>query len=37
MTNDGVVMLLGQVEREMGLMDVAAGCIADPRSQLLIS
>jgi hypothetical protein len=29
-------MLLGQVDRKLGLMDAAARCIADPRSPLLI-
>jgi len=36
MTRDGGVMLLGQVDRKLGLMDAAARCIADPRSPLLI-
>jgi hypothetical protein len=36
MTSDGGVMLLGQVDRKLGLMDAAARCIADPRSPLLI-
>ncbi len=35
-TSDGGVMLLGQVDRKLGLMDAAARCIADPRSPLLI-
>ena len=37
MTSDGGVMLLGQVDRKLGLMDAAARCIADPRSALLIT
>lgn len=37
MTSDGGVMLLGQVDRKLGLMDAAARCIADPRSPLLIN
>ncbi|KAF5293944.1 hypothetical protein FQA39_LY19368 [Lamprigera yunnana] len=36
MTSDGGVMLLGQVDRKLGLMDAAARCITDPRSPLLI-
>ena len=36
MTSDGGVMLLGQVDRKLGLMDAAARCIADPRSPRLI-
>ena len=36
MTSDGGVMLLGQVDRKLALMDAAARCIADPRSPLLI-
>jgi hypothetical protein len=32
MTSDGGVMLLGQVDRKLGLMDAAARCIADPRN-----
>ena len=36
MTSDGGVVLLGQVDRKLGLMDAAARCIADPRSPLLI-
>jgi len=36
MTSDGGVMLLGQVDRKLGLMDAAARCIADPRNPLLI-
>ena len=37
MSGDGGVMLLGQVDRKLGLMDAAARCIADPRSPLLIT
>lgn len=37
MTSDGGVMLLGQVDRKLGLMDAAARCIADPRNPLLIT
>ena len=36
MTSDGGVMLLSEVDRKIGLMQAAAGCIADPRSPLLI-
>jgi len=36
MTSDGGVMLLGEVDRKLGLMDAAARCIADPRDPLLI-
>jgi Transposase DDE domain group 1 len=36
MTSDGGVMLLGQLDRKLGLLDAAARCIADPRSPLLI-
>lgn len=36
MTSDGGVMLLGATDRKLGLMEAAAGCIADPRSPLLI-
>ena len=36
MTGDGGVLLLGEVDRKLGLMDAAARCIADPRSPLLI-
>lgn len=36
MTGDGGVMLLGEVDRKLGLLDAAARCIADPRSPLLI-
>ena len=36
MTSDGGVMLLGQTDRKLGLMEAAARCIADPRSPLLI-
>jgi hypothetical protein len=36
MTSDGGVMLLGQVDRKLGLMDAAARCIADPRDPALI-
>ena len=36
MTSDGGVMLLGAVDRKLGLMEAAARCIADPRSPLLI-
>ncbi len=37
MTSDGGVMLLGQVDRKLGLMDAAARCIADPRNPRLIT
>jgi hypothetical protein len=36
MTSDGGVMLLGQVDRKLGLLDAASRCIADPRSPLPI-
>jgi Transposase DDE domain group 1 len=36
MTSDGGVMLLGEVDRKLGLLEAAACCIADPRSPLLI-
>jgi Transposase DDE domain group 1 len=36
MTSDDGVMLLGQVDRKLGLLDAVARCIADPRSPLLI-
>ena len=36
MTSDAGVMLLGEVDRKLGLIDAAARCIADPRSALLI-
>jgi hypothetical protein len=36
MTSDGGVMLLGEVDRKLGLMDAAARCIADPRDPALI-
>ena len=36
MTSDAGVMLLGAVDRKLGLIEAAAGCIADPRSPLLI-
>ena len=36
MTSDGGVMLLGQVDRKLGLLDAGARCIADPRDPLLI-
>ncbi len=36
MTSDGGVMLLGEVDRKLGLLDAASRCIADPRSPLLI-
>jgi hypothetical protein len=36
MTSDGGVMLLGEVDRKLGLLEAAARCIADPRSPLLI-
>lgn len=36
MTSDGGVMLLGEVDRQLGLIEAAARCIADPRSPLLI-
>ena len=36
MTSDAGVMLLGAVDRKLGLLEAAAGCIADPRSPLLI-
>ena len=37
MTSDAGVMLLGATDRTLGLMRVAAGCLADPRSPLLIT
>jgi len=36
MTSDGGVMLLGEVDRKLGLLEAAAHCIADPRNPLLI-
>jgi hypothetical protein len=36
MTSDGGVMLLGEVDRKIGLLDAASRCIADPRNPLLI-
>jgi len=36
MTSDGGVMLLGEVDRKLGLLEAAARCVADPRSPLLI-
>lgn len=36
MTGDGGVMLLGETDRKLGLIEAAARCIADPRSPLLI-
>ena len=36
MTSDAGVMLLGAVDRRLGLLEAAARCIADPRSPLLI-
>ena len=36
MTSDGGVMLLGEVDRKLGLLEAAARCIADPRSPLPI-
>ena len=37
MTSDAGVMLLGAVDRRLGLLDAAARCINDPRSPLLIT
>ncbi len=37
MTSDGGVMLLGELDRKLGLMDAAARCIADPRDAGLIT
>jgi hypothetical protein len=37
MTSDGGVILLGQTDRKLGLLDAAARCIPDPRNPLLIS
>lgn len=36
MTSDGGVMLLGALDRKLGLVEAATRCIADPRSPLLI-
>jgi hypothetical protein len=36
MTSDGGVMLLGEVDRKLGLLEAASRCIADPRSPALI-
>lgn len=36
MTSDGGVMLLGQTDRKLGLLDAAARCIPDPRNPALI-
>ena len=37
MTSDAGVMLLGALDRKLGLVDAAARCIADPRNPLLIT
>lgn len=37
MTSDGGVMLLGELDRKIGLMQAASRCIADPRSPALIT
>jgi hypothetical protein len=37
MTSDGGVMLLGEVDRRLGLTSAAARCIADPRNPMLIT
>jgi hypothetical protein len=37
MTSDGGLMLVGAVDRKLGLMDAAAHCVADPRNPLLIT
>ena len=37
MTSDAGVMLLGEVDRKLGLLEAAARCIADPRRPLLIT
>lgn len=37
MTSDGGVMLLSAADRKLGLIEAASGCIADPRSPLLIT
>jgi hypothetical protein len=36
MTSDAGVMLLGVLDRKLGLLQAAATCIADPRNPLLI-
>jgi hypothetical protein len=36
MTSDAGVMLLGTLDRKLGLLDAAARCICDPRNPLLI-
>ena len=36
MTSDGSVMLLGETDRRLGLVDAAARWISDPRNPLLI-
>ena len=36
MTSDAGVMLLSAVDRKLGLIEAASGCIADPRNPLLI-
>ena len=36
MTSDAGVMLLGEVDCKLGLLEAAARCIADPRSPLPI-
>ena len=36
MTSDGGVMLLGETDRKLGLLDAAARCIPDPRNPLLV-
>lgn len=36
MTSDAGVMLLGSLDRKLGLLQSAANCIADPRNPLLI-
>jgi hypothetical protein len=36
MTSDGGVMLLGEVDRKLALLEAVSRCIADPRSPALI-
>lgn len=36
MTSDAELMLLGALDRKLGLLQAAATCIADPRNPLLV-
>jgi len=37
MSSDGGVMLLGATDRKLGLIEAAAGCVADPRNPIFIA